>query len=486
MDLVEHFRAILRRRWTVLAASLVVAAVVFGYSATRAAVYQANALIGVSAGRATGDNATQQATVFLARNYAQLAGTRPVLADAAARSGLAISPTEAGRRLTASASNDVGFLTITAEGPSREAATSLATGAAEALMGAVASEKAQALREALAPVNDEIRALEAQLAELPGGPARGALEVRYDALVRAATDRRLAPTDRLALVAGARADPDPVSPQPLRNALLALLVAAVVNAELVVLIEALTDRFNDQEPDERISELTGLPVLARVPIGGDETTLEAFRTLRTNLMFMQTADRVRTVAVVSTNPDAGKTFCCIHLALSVASLEVPVVLIDADLRRPSIHARVGVERSPGLGDVLAGAELGSVLRHHPDNHHLRLLTAGAPLRDQAGMLGASQFAEMLEGLDWAGMVVVDTPASEIFADALAIASRCDATIVVVDARGSRRRPVRAVLLQLKQVGANPIGVVLNRTHAPDRSGYYGRYRESPPTASFKQ
>lgn len=486
MDLFERFRVILRRRWAILIASLAVAGLVFGFSLTRPKVYQAKALISVTSGRAAGESVTQQATVFLTRSYAELAETRPVLLDAVTRSGASLSAAEARRRITVTAADDVGFLTIAAEGRSPAAATALAQGAADALLASVAEERARSLADAVGPLEAEIRGLEAELAALPAGAARTPLEVRYEALVRAATERRLAPADRLSVVSAARAEPDPVSPRPVRNALLAFMAAIVVNAEAVIVIEAVTDRFHTRESDERVSQVVGLPVLARVPVGETEATLEAFRRLRTNLVFMQTTAPIRTIAMVSTNPGAGKTFSAVHLALAMASLDVPVALIDADLRRPSIHRATGLDRAPGLGDVLAGAPLEAVLQPHPENERLSVIAGGTGLRDEAGVLASSQFPEFLRRLGWASMVVVDTPASQVFADALAIASHCDATLLVVNARGSKRRPVRAMVSQLQQVGANPIGVVLNRTHTGDRVEYYyyryaRRDREPAPT-----
>ena len=476
---MDHLRVIYRRRWPVLLASLLVASLAYAWSVTRPPVYRAKALISVTSGRAvSGESVTEEDTLFLTRNYAELARTRPVVADAAVRSGLPVSAGDARRRLSAQAESDVGFLSVTAEGPSPASATALATGAVDALLAAVTAQQAEALREALAPVDSEIQRLEGQLNDLRrAGLGRVPLDSRYEALVQKATERLLAPTDRLAVVSAARAENEPVSPTPLRDAVLVLLAALVLNAELAVVVEALRDRFTTEEQDDAVTEVTGLPVLARVPETGDEQTVEAIRTLRTNLMFMETSSRLRTVAVVSANSGAGKTFTSVHLAESVASLGVPVVLVDGDLRRPSVHRHLELPLTPGLGDLLRGAGLEPVLRRAPDHDHLDVMTAGSSVTDPAGALGGRQFRSVLEQLDQAGMVVVDTPACSLFADGLAIASQCDAAIVMVDARGTRRRSVRRLVHQLRQVGSNPIGVVVNRVEPESRSRYsYSRYR----------
>jgi capsular exopolysaccharide synthesis family protein len=486
MDLIEHFRTISRRRWPILAASAAVALAVLAWRSAEAPVFRATVLVSVTSGRAlSGETVTEQDTVFIARNYAELARTEPVLADAAGRSGLGLTPAAARALVSARAASDIGFVTIAALGPAPAAASALAQATAEALIAAVAGQQQAALESALRPVEEEIQGLEERLLSLPpGSGAQATLEARYDALVRSATERRLAPTDRLVVVAAARAAPDPVAPRPFRDALLALVVALVVNAEAAVVIEALRDRFSPDDPDEGVAAATGLPVLSRVPASGDRQVVEAFRTLRTNLMFMEAGQQIRTVAVVSAEPNAGKTFTSLHLAASMAGLEAPVVIVDGDLRRPGVHGQLGVGPGPGLGDVIAGARPDQVVHPVPGSGHLHLVPGGTPVADPAAVLGTRQFADLLAYLQWAAIVVVDTPACGIFADGLAIASQCDATVVVIDPRRSRRRAVQRVLTQLRQVGANPIGVVLNRVERPGRSSYYyGYYREPTGAAA---
>jgi capsular exopolysaccharide synthesis family protein len=477
MDLFAHFRVMYRRRWSVLLASMAVAAAVFGWSYSRPAVYEATALITVTSGRAlSGQNVTEQDTLFLSRNYAELARTRPVLADAALRSTLALSTADARRRVSARAADDIGFVTLSATGPSPEDAARLAQAVAEALIAVVKDEQSKAVQASLEPVDSEITQVGTELAQLqPGAAHREALLARYQALVEAATERRLAPTDRLVLVSPARAVPVPVSPTPVRTTVLAFLVALVVNAELAVLIEVLRDRISSSEDDGQPGELMGLPVLARIPPGDDEVTAEAFRTLRTSLMFLETTDPLRSVAVVSGNPNAGKTFTSDRLARSVASLGLPAVLVDGDLRRPSVHREAKIGVSPGVSDVLRGTELSAALRPDPRQANLQILPGGSEVQDPAGLVAGRSFREVLDQLD-AGLVVVDTPACDLFADCFAIASHCDATLVVVDARRTRRRSVRGVITQLHRVGANPIGIVLNRVERRDSSSYYYGYR----------
>lgn len=479
MELSRHFRAIWRRRWRIVLTSALVAALVGAWSASQPKVYQGAATVAITSGRATaGESVTREDTLFLARTYAELSETRPVVADAARRSELSISAAEAGRRLSARAHDDVGFLTVSADGPSPGEATELAAAGASALTAAVSDQQQQALREALAPVEAEVQELGDRLARLdPASADRSPLQARYAALLASATERRLQPVDRLTVVSPARAEPAPVSPQPPRDALLALLVALVVNSELAVLLAGLADRFSGDDQELEVTDVTGLPVLARVPAGGEEAMVEAFRTLRTNLMFMDSLEHVRTVAVVSVDPGAGKSFSSINLARAAASLDVPVALVDADLRRPSAHDYLDLPLAPGLTEVLGGwSGLEQVLKVAPGDAGLHVVTAGSPVADASRLIGSQALGEVLSRLHWAGLVVVDTPAAGVFADALAVASRCDATVVIVDLATSRRRTTASLVDQLRQVGAKPIGVVLNRSDRSARSPYYYQRR----------
>jgi capsular exopolysaccharide synthesis family protein len=190
-------------------------------------------------------------------------------------------------------------------------------------------------------------------------------------------------------------------------------------------------------------------------------------------MFLEGAGKPRTIAIVSSNPDAGKTFVAVHLAESAAALDEKVVLIDADLRKPAVHERLGVARAPGLSAVLQGADVNSALRRNESSPFLRVLPSGAPVGDPSGLLGARGFRQVLDELRAVRLVVVDTPPGEPYADAIAVASQCDATIFVLDMTTSRKRSVRATVESLERGGANIIGIVVNRATVSRRAAYYG-------------
>jgi len=484
MDLTAHLRVMWRCRWRIMAVSIVIAGAVYTMSASRPDVYQAKALMVVSSGQAAaGGGRIQEDTVFLALSFARLGETRLLVADAVRRSGLAISPAIAMERVGVTAEAGVGYVEVSATGPSPQAARALTRGLSEALEAAIAKRQADELASDVGPLRGQIADLEGQLTNVgPDAPLRPILEERHTALLESLTTRQLLPTDSLVVVSPPDVEDGPVAPKPLRAAVLALLAALVVNAEAAVLLEALSDRFPRENQSEEVLRATGLPVLAEVPNGSGVDVIEAFRTLRANLMFMESPDVVRTVALVSVEPGAGRSFCAVNLAESAAEMGLAVVLVDADMRRPVLHERLGLARAPGLTEVLRGADPLSAVKHPRANQTLGVLPSGSPVDDPVGLLGGAALHQLLRSFP-AEFVVVDTPAQSLCADAMTVAFQCDITIVVIDGTSTRRRSVRRLVDSLRLVNAKPIGVVVNRAERAAKPSPYDRLGAGTPAGA---
>ncbi|HWC39540.1 MAG TPA: hypothetical protein VG476_13470, partial [Acidimicrobiales bacterium] len=263
-----HFQTIWRRKWHILLATVAVTVAVYFVTDSQARTYRADAQLNVTAGKSSTDQQPPGAdlTLFLASTYAQLGQTRPVIADAVARSGLHISEETAAKRLSVTASSQVGAVNIAATGPNPTEATALARGESEALTATVGAEQAASLQASLAPVQAQIAQVGNELASLPpGSPNQTAVADQYQALIQSATSRQLAPVNELTVVSPARAESAPISPNPKRDALLGFVTALVVTSELAVGLELLSDRFSGEDLDEEIRRVTNLPVLAHVP-----------------------------------------------------------------------------------------------------------------------------------------------------------------------------------------------------------------------------
>jgi len=483
MDLADHLRIIAQSWGRILLIALGVAVLVFVASASRDDVYESGSFLSVSAGRSDlAGIATKDETVFLTDTYAELATTEPVIDAAAARSGLDISPSQANSRVSASASGDVGFITVNATGPRPRDASRLANAVGRSLIDEVDRLQEHTLEEDLRPLNRRIEELQAELsATLPGSPEADNLRARFDALLEVAVNRQTEPRNRVETVSSASPASDPIAPRPRRDSLLGFVVALVLAAEGSVALHVLGDRFRRATSTEEISRLTELPVLATVPDASGADVVEAFRILRTSLMLImqgQNGDRqLNTVAVVSSNAGAGKSFTSLHLAESLSTPFSRVILIDADLRRPVLHEWLEVEREPGISDLLERTDSitpADAVRRVRGVARLRMIPSGKPVSDPASTLGGRSFARLLDELDEAGsVIVVDTPPVTVVADAIPVATQCELAVFVVDVTTSRRRTVKNALVELRRAGVNLVGVVVNRAATPRQASYYG-------------
>lgn len=474
MDLAAHFRVIAQNWLRILLISIVIAILVFAVTSVQAKKYQAKEqLVVVPGGATTAGQTLAEANAFLAQTYAEYADTPAVARETIRTSKLPLTLSEVQDRISASQVGDLGFVQVKGTGGSKEEAEKLTRFASAALISTIAAQQTNAKFADLQPIQSQRQNLTDQLAGLPAGSSdAAAIQGQIDALNQAEIDIRARKDDKLGIISGAVSSDSPISPQPARDAFLAFLVSLVVVGELTVLVHYVGDRFSRSEDTADVTRITGLPVLAKIPKGSGLELVEAFRVLRTNLMVLEGAGKPRTLAVVSANQSAGKTFTAVHLAQAAAGLDEKVVIVDADLRKPSVHERLGVPRAPGLSAVLQGNDLATMLRKLPDTPFLRVLTSGAPVQDASAVLGARPFRHVLDSLRAVRLVVVDTPPAAMFADAMAVASQCDATIFVLDVKTSRRRQVRQTLEALERAGANLVGVVVNRTAAPRRASYY--------------
>jgi capsular exopolysaccharide synthesis family protein len=474
VDVAEHVQTMLHYWRRILLLTVLFALGVLVYNARQPKRYAATAHLMVTSGRESISEADTTDTNFIVQTYVALGESVPVVADAWKRSGLTIDYGTAARRLSVDQEPGTAFLKVKATGPSSADALALARGESQALAEAVRVGQYQTRFADAVALELTVEQFQKELNAIPPNDPRVAgLRVDIQKAVQAQFIGQTRPTNHIDFTWPATSSSSPIAPRPFHDALIAFLIGLVIIAEGSVVLRVVSDRFSATDDSEDILKVAGFPVLARIPTGSDAQTLEAFRILRTNLMFLEGAGKPRTIAIVSSNPDAGKTFVAVHLAESAAALDEKVVLIDADLRKPAVHERLGVARAPGLSAVLQGADVNSALRRNESSPFLRVLPSGAPVGDPSGLLGARGFRQVLDELRAVRLVVVDTPPGEPYADAIAVASQCDATIFVLDMTTSRKRSVRATVESLERGGANIIGIVVNRATVSRRAAYYG-------------
>ena len=221
MDLVEHFRIIAHNWWRILLVALLVAGGVYAWSSQKSSVYESDAFMSVTSGGANvGAGTAKDDVLFLGATYAQLATTKPVLARAIVTSKLPIKDVSTAQsRVSASASTDVGFLTITGQGPTPTDASSLANAVAKSLITEITQQQDAAVAQDLKPVDQEITQIQQQL-DQPGLSSQQVttLQQRYASLVQAEVQRRTQPRDRVSVLSRATPSLTAVSPKPVHDA----------------------------------------------------------------------------------------------------------------------------------------------------------------------------------------------------------------------------------------------------------------------------
>jgi len=197
---------------------------------------------------------------------------------------------------------------------------------------------------------------------------------------------------------------------------------------------------------------------------------EEFRSLRTRVASALN-ERHKIVLVTSALPQEGKTVSSVTLARSFAQMEWRTLLVDADLRRPSVHTIFDIERAPGLTELLQGRVPEEDAIAASNVPHLDLLSAGSPTQTAAELLQSPATPTLLKSLATRyDYVVVDSPPLTSITDTLLLSGYVDGILFVVDGRVSPREFVKSALEQMQ--GRPVLGVVLNGISTPKKYGYY--------------
>jgi polysaccharide biosynthesis transport protein len=310
------------------------------------------------------------------------------------------------------------------------------------------------------------------------------------------------------IVDSARVPTGPIEPNIPRNLGFAFILGSMSGIGLAFLLEGLDNTVRTTEQAQMIS---GLPSLGMIPLGSRNTReganpkrlilassneavelvsqsrpqsqmAESYRALRTSLLLSHLGAPPKVIMVTSALPQEGKSTTSINTAVVLAQKGVKVLLIDADLRRPSIHKTLGMGPRSGLSNVLTGSStLQQTIAVSTVLPNLHILPAGTPPPNPAELLASTNMKEVLDELRGQyDHIVVDTPPTLSVTDAVVLSPRADAIVLVIRSGQTTKQSLRRARDILTQVNARVSGVLLNAVDlsSPDYYYYYeykGKY-----------
>jgi capsular exopolysaccharide synthesis family protein len=449
MESIGYLRSIVRHWQVVVLLGILGAVGGYAYAMSLPTLYRATGSVFVSSPKGDTTNELVQGFTFtekLVQSFSQLATTPAVLQPVIDTLDLDTTPAALAANVSATTPLNTVIVEVTAVSSSSEQAARIAN----------------AVTSSLAIVGQDLA---------PEGPDG-------------------APSITLETVSTAQAPLNPYSPNLMLLIATGTLLGLAAGAAFAVLRDMLDTRVRDEKDLALVSDA---PLLGKVgaksrkdPAGiamhvmPRSTIAEGYRRIQTNLEFIEVDHRPRTIVVTSSVAKDGKSTTAVNLALALAERSSRVLLIDADLRRPSIAEICGVEADVGLTTVLVGA-ITAEDAIVPCGPSLSVLSAGAVPPNPSQLLSSEAMRTLLRGLaERYEYIVIDSPPLLATTDALGLAHVSDGAIVVARYRATRRNQLKDTIDSLENVNAKVLGIVLNQVTERGRQAYYGRDAESAP------
>ena len=231
-------------------------------------------------------------------------------------------------------------------------------------------------------------------------------------------------------------------------------------------------------------EILKTPKILNITNTANFRLVESYKALRTNIMFslpIKEDVRSRKILFTSSGPSEGKTTTTVNLAVTLSETETKVLLIDADMRKPTVHKYFDIESRVGLSNLLSGMNTPEeCIQHIKGMPNLSFIPSGILPPNPSELLGSSAMKKLLTDLESEyDYIIIDTPPINVVADALAIVNQVDGVAFVISQGKSTYPDVARAIESLRFANANIIGAVMNRATISKKSsrstGSYGTY-----------
>ncbi len=211
---------------------------------------------------------------------------------------------------------------------------------------------------------------------------------------------------------------------------------------------------------------------------------EAYRTLRTNIQFSSYDKEVKVITVTSSRPGEGKSTVACNMAITFAENGKKVLLVDADLRRPTVHKKFKLPNSVGIVNVIMNVDLFEQIVHKNVTEGLDILTSGVIPPNPSELLGSKKFKRFIEQMsNLYDTIILDSPPLLAVTDAQVLTTISDGTVVVAQHGVTKKDEIMHAKDLLEKVKGNILGVVLSQIPAEDNGYYYYYSYEDKKTAA---
>jgi capsular exopolysaccharide synthesis family protein len=472
-DLRHYLSLVWRRKWILLPIVVVIPLATYLISKGLSKTYEASTIVQVkdTEGSASLFSNSVDFGGSGAAEAARLIPTTVVGREAAKELGL---PPDQGGSLAGQVSahvddGEAGFITITSRGDNAKQTAAVANAFAVAIGAKRAADATEDIDQTISNLS--------QQADEGDAHARAALAEQLQQL-RAL---RASQNDATLVIEPAAAPGAPISPNPRRNATVAFVLALLLAAGVVPLLEGLDRRMRDPEDLEGIVEAPLLGMIPEDAFPGHAPgahVREAFQTLRAGFTYFNVDSPLTSVVIASPGHGDGKTTVATNLAMALAQDDRNVILVDGDLRKPQVAKRLGIEQDVHFGidavlvqnedldDALVDVDVGA--------GRLRVLPGAAPPPNPSVLLGSQRMRAVLAELsERAEILIIDSPPILTVSDAIPLMQRVSGTVLVARMGYTSREALRKARQVITTARGTVLGVVATGTKVGGLYGYDG-------------